>query len=127
MIGPLKTILETLEIQDPILAEEIKKLMFIFEDIIKMDDRSVQLVLREVDSKDLAMALKGAGEEVKDKIKKNMSRRAAEMLEEEIVFLGPVRLRDVEEAQQQIVTIIRQLEEAGEIIISRGEGDEIIE
>ena len=122
-----KTILETLEIQDPILAEEIKKLMFIFEDIIKMDDRSVQLVLREVDSKDLAMALKGAGEEVKDKIKKNMSKRAAEMLEEEIVFLGPVRLRDVEEAQQQIVTIIRQLEEAGEIIISRGEGDEIIE
>ena len=122
-----KTILETMEIQDPVLAEEIKKLMFVFEDIIKMDDRSVQLVLREVDSKDLAMALKGAGEEVKNKIKKNMSKRAAEMLEEEIVFLGPVRLRDVEEAQQQIVTIIRQLEEAGEVIISRGDGDEIIE
>lgn len=122
-----KTILETLEVQDPVLSEEIKKLMFVFEDIIKMDDRSIQLVLREVESKDLALALKGAGEEVKDKVKKNMSQRAAEMLEEEITFLGPVRLRDVEDAQQQIVTVIRRLEESGEIIISRGGGDEIIE
>ncbi|MGI6587731.1 MAG: flagellar motor switch protein FliG [Peptococcia bacterium] len=122
-----KTILETLEVQDPVLSEEIKKLMFVFEDIIKMDDRSIQLVLREVESKDLALALKGAGEEVKDKVKKNMSKRAAEMLEEEIVFLGPVRLRDVEDAQQRIVTVIRRLEESGEIIISRGGGDEIIE
>lgn len=121
-----KTILETLEIQDPILSEEIKKLMFVFEDIIKMDDRSIQLVLREVDSKDLALALKGSSEEVGDKIKKNMSKRAAEMLAEEIAFLGPVRLRDVEEAQQRIVNSIRRLEEAGEIIISRGGGDELI-
>lgn len=121
-----KTIMETLEVQDPELSEEIKKLMFVFEDIIKMDDRSIQLVLREVDSKDLAVALKGASEDVSSKIKKNMSKRAAQMLEEEITFLGPVRLRDVEEAQQRIVTIIRRLEESGEIIISRGGGDELI-
>ena len=122
-----KTILETLEVQDPVLSEEIKKLMFVFEDIIKMDDRSIQLVLREVESKDLAMALKGSNEDVQEKVKKNMSQRAAEMLEEEIVFLGPVRLRDVEEAQQQIVNVIRRLEDSGEIIISRGGGDEIVE
>jgi flagellar motor switch protein FliG len=91
-----------------------------------MDDRSIQLVLREVESKDLALALKGSSEEVGVKIKKNMSNRAAEMLEEEITFLGPVRLRDVEEAQQRIVNTIRRLEEAGEIIISRGGGDEVI-
>ncbi|MFY9175668.1 MAG: flagellar motor switch protein FliG [Peptococcia bacterium] len=121
-----KTIMETLEVQDPELSEEIKKLMFVFEDIIKMDDRSIQLVLREVDSKDLSVALKGSSEEVSDKIKKNMSRRAAQMLEEEISFLGPVRLRDVEDAQQRIVNIIRRLEESGEIIISRGGGDELI-
>ncbi|MGI6606280.1 MAG: flagellar motor switch protein FliG [Peptococcia bacterium] len=121
-----KTILETLEVQDPVLSEEIKKLMFVFEDIMMMDDRSIQLVLREVESKDLALALKGSSEEVGVKIKKNMSNRAAEMLEEEITFLGPVRLRDVEEAQQRIVNTIRRLEEAGEIIISRGGGDEVI-
>ncbi len=121
-----KTILETLEVQDPDLSEEIKKLMFVFEDITKMDDRSIQMVLREVDSKDLALALKGSSEEVASKVKKNMSKRAAEMLEEDIAFLGPVRLRDVEEAQQRIVNVIRRLEEAGEIIISRGGGDELI-
>ncbi|MDX9872662.1 MAG: flagellar motor switch protein FliG [Clostridia bacterium] len=121
-----KTILETLEVQDPDLAEEIKKLMFIFEDITKMDDRSIQLVLREVDTKDLALALKGSSEEVSEKIKKNMSKRAGQMLEEDISFLGPVRLRDVEEAQQRIVNIIRRLEDSGEIIISRGGGDELI-
>lgn len=121
-----KTILETLEVQDPELSEEIKKLMFVFEDIIKMDDRSIQLVLREVDSKDLAVALKGSSEDVATKVKKNMSKRAAQMLEEEVTFLGPVRLRDVEEAQQRIVNIIRRLEESGEIIISRGGGDELI-
>ena len=122
-----KTILETLEVQDPVLSEEIKKLMFVFEDIIKMDDRSIQLVLREVEGKDLALALKGSNEDVQEKVKKNMSQRAAEMLEEEMVFLGPVRLRDVEEAQQQIVNVIRRLEDSGEIIISRGGGDEIVE
>lgn len=121
-----KTILETLEIQDPDLAEDIKKLMFIFEDIIHLDDRSVQQVLREVDQKDLALSLKGSSEEVKNKVKKNMSKRAAELIEEELEFMGPVRLRDVEEAQQRIVGVIRRLEESGEIIISRGGGDELI-
>lgn len=121
-----KTILETLEVQDPELSEEIKKLMFVFEDIIKMDDRSIQLVLREVDSRDLALALKGASADVGVKVKKNMSKRAGQMLEEDIAFLGPVRLRDVEEAQQRIVNIIRRLEDSGEIIISRGGGDELI-
>ncbi len=121
-----KTILETLEVQDPELSEEIKKLMFIFEDITKMDDRSIQLVLREVDSKDLALALKGSSEEVSLKVKRNMSKRAAQMLDEEMTFLGPVRLRDVEEAQQRIVNVIRRLEDSGEIVISRGGGDELI-
>jgi flagellar motor switch protein FliG len=121
-----KTILETLEVQDPELSEEIKKLMFVFEDITKMDDRSIQLVLREVDGKDLALALKGSSEEVATKIKKNMSKRAGQMLEEDMAFLGPVRLRDVEDAQQRIVNIIRRLEDSGEIIISRGGGDELI-
>jgi len=121
-----KTILETLEVQDPELSEEIKKLMFVFEDITKMDDRSIQLVLREVDTKDLALALKGSSEDVNIKVKKNMSKRAGQMLDEDISFLGPVRLRDVEEAQQRIVNIIRRLEDSGEIIISRGGGDELI-
>lgn len=121
-----KTIMESLEVQDPDLAEKIKKLMFVFEDIILLDDRSVQQVLREVDQKDLALALKGSSEDVKDKVKKNMSKRAAELIEEELEFMGPVRLRDVEEAQQRIVGIIRQLEESGEIVISRGGGDELI-
>ena len=121
-----KTIMEALEIQDPELAEEIKKLMFVFEDIINLEDRDIQLVLREVDQKDLVLALKGSSEEVKDKIKRNMSKRAAELITEELDFLGPVRLRDVEESQQRIVGIIRRLEDAGEIVISRGGGDEII-
>lgn len=121
-----KTILETLEIQDPELAEEIKKLMFVFEDIIFLDDRSIQQVLREVDQKDLALALKGSSEEVKEKIKKNISKRAGEMIEEELEYMGPVRLRDVEEAQQRIVAVIRRLEDQGDIIISRGGGDELI-
>ena len=82
-----------MEVEDPELAEEIKKLMFVFEDIILLDDRSVQQVLREVDQKDLALALKGSSEEVKEKVKKNMSKRAAELIEEELEFMGPVRLR----------------------------------
>lgn len=121
-----KAIMENLEVRDPELAEEIKRLMFVFEDIVQLDDRSIQRVLREVDSKELALALKGASEEVFNKIRRNMSKRAADMLKEEIEFMGPVRLRDVEEAQQKIVNIIRKLEEAGEIVIARGGGDEII-
>lgn len=124
--GTEKTIIEALEVQDPELAEEIKKLMFVFEDIVMLDNRSVQRVLREVESQDLALALKGASSEVAQKIFSNMSSRAAEMLKEDIEFMGPVRLRDVEEAQQRIVNVIRRLEEAGEIVIARGGGDEII-
>jgi len=123
--GTEKTIMDTLEVQDPELADEIKKLMFVFEDIIALDDRAVQLVLREIDSKDMALALKGASEEVKNKIEKNMSKRASDMLREEMQYMGPVRLRDVEDAQQRIVTVIRKLEDAGEII-ARGGGDEIV-
>lgn len=124
--GTEKTIMETLEVQDPELAEEIKKLMFVFEDIVMIDDRSVQRVLREVESQDLALALKGASHEVTEKIFTNMSQRASEMLKEDIEFMGPVRLRDVEEAQQRIVNIIRRLEETGEIVVARGGGDEVI-
>lgn len=121
-----KTIMESLEVQDPELAEEIRKLMFVFEDIVIIDDRSVQRVLREVESQDLGLALKGASNEVTQKIFSNMSTRASEMLREEIQFMGPVRLRDVEDAQQRIVNIIRRLEDAGEIVVARGGGDEVI-
>lgn len=124
--GTEKTIMEALEVQDPELAEEIKKLMFVFEDIVMIDDRSVQRVLREVETQDLALALKGASNEVSQKIFTNMSTRASDMLREDIEFMGPVRLRDVEDAQQRIVNIIRKLEESGEIVVARGGGDEVI-
>lgn len=119
-------IMEALEIEDAELAEEIRKRMFVFEDIINMDNRSIQRFLREVDSKLLAVALKGATEEVQKVIFANQSKRLAEMIKEDMEFMGPVRLKDVEEAQQKIVNIIRKLEDAGEIIISRGRGDEMI-
>ncbi|MCL0028202.1 flagellar motor switch protein FliG, partial [Peptococcaceae bacterium] len=115
-----KTIFEKLEQTDPTLAEEVRMRMFIFEDIVKLHDVSIQKVLREVDTRDLALAMKGANEEVNERIFKNMSKRAAAMLKEEIEYMGPVRLRDVEEAQQKIVNVIRKLEESGEIVISRG-------
>ncbi len=121
-----KSIIETLEVDNPELAEEIKRLMFVFEDIVHIDDRSLQLVLREVDTKDLSLALKATPKEVADKVYKNMSKRAADMLREEIEFMGPVRIRDVEEAQQKVVNVIRNLEDKGEIVISRGQGDEMI-
>lgn len=121
-----RSILDNLEEQNPELAEEVKRLMFVFEDIIGLDDRSVQQVLRDVDMKDLALALKGASEEVKSKIFKNMSQRAAQILQEDMEFMGPVRLRNVEEAQQRIVNSIRRLEEAGEIVVARGGGEEIV-
>jgi len=124
--GTEKSILENLEEEDPDLAEEIKKRMFVFEDIILLDDRAVQQVLREVDSKELALALKAVDDRVKEKIFGNMSKRAASMLQEDMEYMGPVRLRDVEDAQQRIVNIIRRLEEAGEIIIARGGEEEIV-
>ena len=121
-----KSIIENLEVDNPELAEEIKRLMFVFEDIVQIDDRSLQMVLREVDTKDLSLALKATPKEVADKVYKNMSKRAADMLREEIEFMGPVKIRDVEEAQQKVVNVIRGLEEKGELVISRGQGDEMI-
>ncbi len=123
--GTERTILESLEVQTPELAEEIKKRMFTFDDLVLLDTRAVQRVLREVDSKELALALKVANENVKDLIFSSVSKRFAEMLQEDMEFMGPVRLRDVEEAQQKIVAIIRRLEEANEIVYSRG-GDQVI-
>ncbi|MBQ1510550.1 MAG: flagellar motor switch protein FliG [Selenomonadaceae bacterium] len=120
-----KSILEALEVDNPELAEEIKRRMFVFEDIVLLDDRSLQMVLREVDNKDLSLALKATPSEVSDKVYKNMSKRAADMLREEIEFMGPVKIRDVEEAQVKVVNIIRALEEKGEIVVSRGQGDEM--
>jgi flagellar motor switch protein FliG len=121
-----RNIIEALEEDDPDLAEEIKKKMFVFEDIITLDDRSIQRVLRHVDMGDLAKALKAVDPEVQDKIFRNMSKRAAQMLREDMEYMGPIRLKDVEEAQQKIVNIIRKLEEQGEIVLSRGAEDEII-
>jgi flagellar motor switch protein FliG len=121
-----RTILDSLEIQDPELAEEIKKRMFVFEDIATLDNRSIQRVIRDVENTDLQLALKVASEEVREVIFRNMSKRMADTFKEEMEFMGPVRLRDVEEAQSRIVAIIRRLEEAGEIIIARGGGDDII-
>ncbi len=122
-----KAIMEYLEVEDPALAEEIKKRMFTFEDLVVLDDRAMQRVLREIDlQNDLPLAMKGAGEAVREKILKNLSQRAQENLKEAMDYLGPVRLRDVEEAQQKIVAVVRRLEEEGEIIISRGGEAEII-
>jgi flagellar motor switch protein FliG len=121
-----RTILDALEIQDPELAEEIKKRMFVFEDIVTLDNRAIQRVIREVDNNDLMLALKVASDEVKEVVFRNMSTRMAETFEEEMQYMGPVRLRDVEEAQSRIVAVIRRLEEAGEIVIARGGGDDII-
>jgi flagellar motor switch protein FliG len=124
--GTEKHIIESLEVDDVDLAEEIKKRMFIFEDILTLDNRSIQRFLKEIDNNQLAIALKGAGEEVKKVIFANMSKRMSEIIREDMDFMGPVRLRDVEEAQQKIVNVIRRLEEMGEIVISRGGGDEVI-
>lgn len=124
--GTEKHIMETLEVDEPELADEIRKKMFVFEDILLLDDRAIQRVLRDVDNSDLSMALKGANEQVQAAIFKNMSSRLASMIKEDMEFMGPVRMKDVEEAQQKIVNIIRKLEDSAEIVISRGGGDEII-
>ena len=124
--GTEKHIMEILEIEDPGLADEIRKKMFVFEDVLLLDDRAIQRVLRDVDNSELGLALKGANEEVQNVIFNNLSKRLAEMIKEDMEFMGPVRMKDVEEAQQKIVNIIRKLEDAGEIVISRGGGDEII-
>ena len=124
--GTEKHIMETLEIEEPELADEIRKKMFVFEDILLLDDRAIQRVLRDVDNNDLAIALKGSNEQVQNAIFNNMSKRLAVMIKEDMEFMGPVRMKDVEEAQQKIVNIIRKLEDSAEIVISRGGGDEII-
>lgn len=124
--GTEKHIMESLEIEEPELADEIRKKMFVFEDILLLDDRAIQRVLREVENSDLAMALKGANEEVQNAIFNNLSKRLAAMIKEDMEFMGPVRMKDVEDAQQKIVNIIRKLEDSAEIVISRGGGDEII-
>jgi len=124
--GTERTILDSLEIQDPELAEEIKKRMFVFEDIVNIDNRSIQRIIRDIENTDLQLALKVASEEVREVIFRNMSKRMAETFREEMEYMGPVRLRDVEEAQTRIVATIRRLEEAGEVIIARGGGDDII-
>ena len=121
-----KHIMETLEIDEPELADEIRKKMFVFEDILLLDDRAIQRVLREVDNSDLGIALKGANEEVQNAIFNNLSKRLAVMIKEDMEFMGPVRMKDVEEAQQKIVNTIRRLEDSAEIVISRGGGDEIV-
>ncbi|EYU65172.1 Flagellar motor switch protein FliG [Leptospira interrogans serovar Manilae] len=124
--GTEKTIIEALEEEDPELAEEIKKRMFVFEDIVLLDDRAIQKVMREVDNSDLAKALKSVDTEVQEKIFKNMSKRAANLLREDMDFMGPIRIKDVEDAQQKIVNIIRKLEDAGEIVVARAGEDELV-
>ncbi len=124
--GTEKHIMENLEIEEPELADEIRKKMFVFEDILMLDDRSIQRVLREVENGELAVALKGANEDVQNVIFNNMSTRLSAMIREDMEYMGPVRMKDVEEAQQKIVNIIRKLEDSAEIVISRGGGDEIV-
>ena len=121
-----KRIMDTLDEEQPQLAEEVRQKMFMFENIITLDGRAVQRILRDVENKDLILALKGASEEVRRLVFSNMSTRAADLLKEDLSMVGPVRLRDVEEAQQRIVAVIRQLEAADEIVVSRGSEDQII-
>ncbi|WP_148356963.1 flagellar motor switch protein FliG [Peribacillus simplex] len=121
-----RTILDALEIQDPELAEEIKKRMFVFEDIVTLDSRAIQRVVRESNNEDLKLSLKVASDEVKEIVFRNMSKRMVETFQEEMEYMGPVRLRHVEEAQSRIVAVIRHLEETGDIVIARGGGDDII-
>ena len=124
--GTEKRIMESLEIDEPELAEEIRKKMFVFEDILLLDDRAIQRVLREVDNNTLEVALKATNEEVQNVIFKNLSSRLSAMIKEDMDYMGPVRMKDVEEAQQRIVAEIRKLEDSGEIVISRGGGDDLV-
>jgi flagellar motor switch protein FliG len=121
-----KAIMERLEEVNPELAEEVKRLMFVFDDLVALDNRTIQQILREVDAKDLALALKGAKEEVKEHILKNMSSRAKAMIQEDMDVMGPVRLKHAEEAQQKIINVVRQLEEMGEIVVARGGEEEVM-
>ena len=120
-----KAVLEKLDAQDPEIAEEIRNMMFTFDDIARLTDREIQLILREVDTKDLAVALKGAQPEMQDRIFSNVSERVSTMIKEEMEFSGPVRLSDVEEVQLRIVQTVRQLEEAGQVTVVRGESQDV--
>jgi flagellar motor switch protein FliG len=124
--GTEKQILEYLDQTNAELAGEIRKLMFVFDDLVRLDDRSLQRVLREVDSKDLSLAMRGSSEELQERIYRNQSTRAAQALREEMEIGGPVRLRQVEDAQSRIVTIVRRLEDAEEIVIQRGNGEDVL-
>ena len=121
-----RAVLEALEADSPELVEEIRSLMFVFEDILLVDDRGVQQVLKSIETPDLALALKPAGDEVKEKIFRNMSERAATVLREEMEYMGPARLKDVETAQQRIADVVRRLEEAGELLIQGRRGGEAV-
>ncbi|WP_317367312.1 flagellar motor switch protein FliG [uncultured Tyzzerella sp.] len=122
-----KNIMDTLEAEEVELSEEIKKKMFVFEDLLSLDNRSIQVVLREdIDQKDIATALKGATEELQALIFNNLSKRLASMIKEDMDFMGPVRRTDVEEAQQKIVNVVRRLQETNQIVIARGGGDDVI-
>jgi flagellar motor switch protein FliG len=122
-----KGILENLSERDPTLVEEIKKYMFLFEDILRIDDRTLQRIIKDLDNKDLVLALKGSVQELMEKFTKNMSTRAKDMLLEEMEMLGPVRVRDVEEAQQRVIQVIKQLEDSGEITLLINDDEGIIE
>lgn len=119
-----KAIMEGLEAEDPELVESIRRLMFVFEDILHVNDKGIQAVLKEVDNDELALALKTASDELKEKIFRNMSERAAQLIKEDMEYMGPVRVSDVEAAQQKVVDVVRRLEDAGEIIITGRGGDE---
>ena len=121
-----RNVLDSLTEADEELAAEVRRLLFVFEDIVKLDDRSIQLVLREADQKDLALALRGVNDDVKERILSNMSERGAQMLVEEMAYQPPQRKRVVEEAQGRIVAIVRKLEEAGALVLSRGEEDAVV-
>ena len=122
-----KNIIQSLEAEDPDLAAEVKNMMFVFDDVVLLDDRSIQRLLKEVETKDLSLALKATTEEVKKKIFGNVSERVASLIKEEMEFMGPTRLSDVEAAQGRIVDAVRRLEEEGQIIIAgRGGREDII-
>jgi flagellar motor switch protein FliG len=118
-----RNVLDSITETDESLGAEVRRLLFVFEDVVKLDDRSIQLILREADQKDLALALRGVADEVKDRILANMSERGAQMLVEEMQFQPPQRKRDIEEAQGRVVAIVRKLEEAGAVVLSRSEED----
>ncbi|MBO5948865.1 flagellar motor switch protein FliG [bacterium] len=123
-----KNVIERLELKNPQIADEVRELMFVFEDIINLEDKAIQKILREVDTRDIALSLKGAKDDLKEKIFNNMSERARAMLQDDMEYMGPVRAKDVQETQTKIVRVVRALEAAGEIVIDRGvEGEELID